>query len=571
MNPSVWAPKASSVALRVNGQDHSMTGGGDGWWRSPGLNLAPGTDYQFVLNGEAVLPDPRSPWQPQGVHGPSRTLDDGDFAWSDESWQPPPLSSAIIYELHVGTFTPAGTFAGVAERLGYLKELGVTHVELMPVHEFSGDWGWGYDGVDLYAPHHAYGGPLELKRLVNACHRAGLAVILDVVYNHLGPSGNYLPQFGPYLTAKHSTPWGDAINLDGEGSSEVRRFLIDNALAWLRDYHFDGLRLDAVHALIDSSATHFLEQLSGEVKQLESALGKYKSLIAESDLNDPRIVIPREAGGYGLDAQWSDEFHHALHALLTGETSGYYEDFGRPEMLGKALRDVFVYDGAYSRHRGRNHGRPVENVSRGHFLGYIQTHDQVGNRAKGERISHLIGFERAKIAAAIYLTSPFIPMIFMGEEFGASSPFRYFTNHEPEIGRAVSEGRRREFSAFGWNPEDVPDPQSPETFLQSKLDWSELNSPPHHDLYTWYREIIQERKQNASLAAGMPLSLEQGDDWIAIRRTDIVVWCNFSEQEKRFPLEKPASLLASSRTPVSLSRSELIVPALAAVLVKESL
>src|ERR1700722_13382288 len=422
-----------------------------GWWVVATALPIPGADYAFVIDGaEPPVPDPRSQSQPHGVHGRSRFVDHSAFPWTDSGWKAPALDSAIVYELHVGTFTAAATFDAAIDRLGYLKDLGVTHVELMPVAEFSGDRGWGYDGVDLFAPHHAYGGPDGLKRLVDACHARGLAVLIDVVYNHLGPSGNYLPRFGPYLTHRHSTPWGDAVNFDGRGSDEVRRLFCDNALMWLRDYHCDGLRIDAVHAIIDTSAIHFLEQLASEVAALERELGRRLVLIAESDLNDSRIVRARELGGYGIDAQWSDDFHHALHCVLTGERAGYYSDFGTIADLAKALRHAWVYDGRYSNHRGRPHGRSPAGLSGHHFLGYAQTHDQVGNRAKGERSSHLMSIARLKIGAAIVLCAPFIPMLFQGEEFGADTPFQYFTNHEePELAKAVSEGRRKEFAAFG--------------------------------------------------------------------------------------------------------------------------
>ncbi len=558
----VWAPDAKSVAVRCLGRDEPMHAGSNGWWVGTVAGATAGSDYQFVVDGAAPLPDPRSPWQPEGVDGPSRTVDQGSFHWTDGNWQSGPLSAAIIYELHIGTFTPEGTFDSTIERLDYLKQLGVTHVELMPVNEFSGEWGWGYDGVDLYAPHHCYGGPEALKRLVDACHARGLAAILDVVYNHLGPTGNYLSQFGPYFTKKHATPWGEAVNLDGEGSTEVRRFFCDNALMWLRDYHFDGLRLDAVHALIDSSAVHFLEQLASEVDALQASVGRHKFLIAESDLNDPRLVRPREMGGYGLAAQWSDDLHHAVHSLVTGETAGYYEDFGGMEKVAKAMRDVFVYDGTNSKHRGSVHGRPVGNLSRTHFLGYIQTHDQVGNRAQGERITSLTSLGRTKIAAAIYLTAPFIPMIFMGEEFGASTPFQYFTHHsQPELAKAVSEGRRKEFAKFGWKPEDVPDPQDPETFERSKLKWEELGEPPHRELLDWYQALIQLRRSIPSLAAGGPVSVSCGEDWLQINRGEVVVYCNLASQSKEFQLDGPRHILLASGPGATLTEGKLTVPA----------
>src|SRR5271170_481278 len=384
----VWAPNAHHVELDLEGNRLPMTLAEHGWWTVATPLATPGADYAFVIDGaEPPLPDPRSQFQPHGVHGRSRFVDHSAFAWTDAGWNAPALDSAIVYELHVGTFTAAGTFDAAIDRLGYLKGLGVTHVELMPVAEFSGDRGWGYDGVDLFAPHHAYGGPDGLKRLVDAAHGTGLGVVMDVVYNHLGPAGNYLPEFGPYFSAQHRTTWGPAVNFDGPGSDEVRRFVIDNALMWLRDYHCDGLRLDAVHAIVDHSATHILEQLAAEVAALAAHAGRPLFLVAESDLNDPRFVRGRDAGGYGLGAAWADEWHHALHATLTGDTSGYYADFGPLPLLAKALRQAWVYDGAYSRYRQRVFGRSPAGLGGGQFVVATQDHDQVGNRAAGERSS----------------------------------------------------------------------------------------------------------------------------------------------------------------------------------------
>lgn len=495
-----------------------------GWWSVEADGSEP-FEYGFAVDGAGPVPDPQSPWQPFGVHGPSRALDHAAFRWTDSGFQARPLASAVVYELHVGTFTPEGTFDAVIERIPHLLNLGVTHVELMPVAEFPGAWGWGYDGVDLYAPHHAYGGPDALKRLVDALHRAGLAAILDVVYNHLGPSGNYLGMYGPYFTNCVRTPWGEAVNLSGRNSAEVRRFFLDNARMWLRDYHFDGLRLDAVHALVDTSATHFLEQLSMEVEALERELGRYLVVIAESDLNDPRVVRPRELGGYGLTAQWSDDLHHALHAIVTGERGGYYEDFGCMQHLAKALEDGFAYDGQHSAHRGRPHGRPLGDVPKTRLLGYLQTHDQVGNRAAGERISMLAPLERVKAAAALALTAPFVPMIFQGEEWAASTPFLYFTNHtDPDLGHAVSEGRKREFAAFGWPPAAVPDPQDRQTFLRSKLKWEEAGASPHADMLRWYRELLALRPR---LRGDARVTFSEAEQWLRMDRGDVSVVCGF--------------------------------------------
>jgi maltooligosyltrehalose trehalohydrolase len=537
----VWAPKADNLSLKIGNASHALEKRDGGWWTGEIGSAGPGADYQFIINDGKPLPDPRSAWQPFGIHGPSRVVDHSAFEWTDPDWQARPLSAAIIYELHVGTFTPAGTFRSVIGCLDHLVDLGVTHVELMPVNEFSGDWGWGYDGVDLFAPHHGYGAPDDLKALVNACHSKGLGVLLDVVYNHFGPAGNYVGQFGPYFTDAYNTPWGEAVNLDHKGSDEVRRFFADNARMWLRDYHFDGLRLDAVHALVDKSAIHFLEHLSSEVDALSAELGRHLALIAESDLNDPRILRSREAHGYGIDAQWSDDFHHALHSVLTGECNGYYEDFGSLAQLAKALRHAYIYDGIYSTYRGRLHGRPPIGLSGRHFLAYTQTHDQVGNRAQGERLSHLVSVGRQKIAAALALTSPFVPMLFQGEEFGASTPFQYFTQHEdPELARQVSEGRRSEFKAFGWSPEDVPDPQNPETFQRCKLRWSEIHEEPHASLLRWYKDLIALRRSHEVLTNGrtdrVEVRFDERANWLVMRRDYIEVVCNLAADAHAIPV-----------------------------------
>ena len=563
----VWAPSAKQIQLRIDGDLYGMTPADSGWWRAE-IELAKiSIDYGFVVDGSDPLPDPRSPWQPSGVHGFSRTLDHSTFSWTDQRWQAKPLSSAIVYELHVGTFTPQGTFIAAIDKLDYLVDLGVTHIELMPAAEFSGTRGWGYDGVDLYAPHHTYGEPNDLKRLVNASHAMGLAVILDVVYNHLGPAGNYLARFGPYFTQRYATPWGQAINFDGPESDEVRRFFCDNALMWLRDYHFDGLRIDAVHAILDTSAMHFLELLVGEVTELQAQTDRQLTLIAESDLNDPRIIRSREIGGYGIHAQWSDDFHHALHCVLTGERAGYYRDFGSLADLAKALQRVFVYDGRYSAFRRRRHGRPPSGLSGHSFLAYLQTHDQIGNRAKGERSSDLMNDGRLKIAAALVLTAPFVPMLFQGEEWGATSPFLYFTDHEDrELGRNVTQGRRREFAAFGWNPEEIPDPQAVDTFECSKLNWSESDREPHSSLLAWHRRLIQLRREIPALSDGCVEAVRVGFDetakWFVVKRGPVVVACNLNQITQRVPVDiDPASrLLVTSADKVQLSQNTVELP-----------
>jgi len=549
----VWAPTAKVVEIDIAGQRTSMQAEGDGWWFGEVSEAGEGTDYAFILDGGEPLPDPRSPWQPDGIHGRSRIVNHATYPWTDQHWQAPPLSSAIVYELHTGTFTREGTFEAAIGKLDHLVELGVTHLELMPVNEFPGARGWGYDGVDLYAPHHAYGGPAGLKKLVDGCHARGLAVLLDVVYNHLGPTGNYLGRFGPYFTKRYATPWGEAINFDDRYSDEVRRFLCDNAVMWLRDYHFDGLRIDAVHAILDTCAVHFLEQLAEQVEALEAELGRRLFLIAESDLNTPRLVQAKEAGGYGLDAQWSDDFHHALHALLTGEREGYYADFGTIAQVAKALRQAYVYDGCYSRYRRRRHGRPAAGLSGHCFLGYLQNHDQVGNRATGQRSSHLMSTGRLKLGAALVLTSPFVPMLFQGEEWGASAPFQYFTNHEdPRLGRAVREGRRSEFAAFGWKPEEVPDPQSVETFNRSKLDWSEIEHEPHTGLLAWHRRMIALRRRCPDLTDGrmdrVAVRFDEQSRWLTVERGCIAVCCNLADEQQVIPLSS-----AGAQTPLLLS------------------
>jgi len=542
----VWAPKARLVELDSHGRLLSMKKNEAGWWCVEAPFIQHGVDYAFRVDGEGPFPDPRSPWQPEGVHGPSRWVDHHRFAWTDSGWQQPPLGSAVIYELHVGTFTPEGTFDSAIDRLDDLVDLGVTHVELMPVAEFSGKRGWGYDGVDLYAPHHAYGGPDGLKGLVDACHQRGLAVLVDVVYNHLGPCGNYLGRFGPYFTDKYKTPWGQAVNLDGPDSDEVRRFFIENALMWLRDYHMDGLRIDAVHAIVDASAIHFLEQLAAEVRNLETELSRHLVLIAESDLNDPRVVRPPELGGYGIDAQWNEDFHHALHAILTGEQAGYYQDFGQLAHLARVMTQGLVYDGRYSNYRRRRHGRPATGLSGHRFVGCLQNHDQVGNRAVGERTSHLLSPGRLKIGAALVMTCPFVPMLFQGEEWCASTPFLYFTDHQdPELGEAVKHGRRNEFAAFGWDPDQIPDPQAEETFLRSKLDWGESSRLPHRDMLQWYRSLIKLRRRLPGLTDGrLSETRVHFDDtarWLTMTRGSVLVACNFSGASQRIPCSELAA------------------------------
>jgi maltooligosyltrehalose trehalohydrolase len=563
----VWATLPKKVEVQATGKVFPMRRDENNWWAAEVASAKPGDDYGFILDGEGPFPDPRSPSQPNGVHKLSRLVDKNKFQWADKKYQAPPLASAIIYELHAGTFTPQGTFISAIEKLDHLVSLGITHVELMPVVEFSGNHGWGYDGVDLFAPHHAYGTPDDLKKLVDSAHARGLAVILDVVYNHLGPSGNYLAKFAPYFTKKFTSAWGEGINFDGAENNEVRRFFCNNALMWLRDFHFDGLRLDAVHGIVDTSATHILEQLKIEVEELSAQLGRNLALIPESDLNDPHLLWPRERGGFQLDAQWSDDFHHALHTVLTDEKTGYYSDFGKLEDLAKALRHVFVYDGRFSAHRRRVHGRPIENLSGHRFLSYLQNHDQVGNRARGERSAQLMSLGKLKIGAALVLTSPFIPLLFQGEEWGASTPFFYFTDYqEPELANAVREGRCKEFAAFGWKPEDTADPQARETFEKSKLSWPEISCAPHAEILGWHKKLILLRRAEPSLNDGrldcVKIHYDELARWLVMERGDISVVSNFANRSQSIPLRmgKHRALLASEPDGNAASGSVFLRP-----------
>jgi len=562
---AVWAPIPLRVEVVANGERHPMHEDG-GWWKREIRDAHGGDiDYAFILDGREPVPDPRSPHQPYGVHGPSRTVRHAAFRWTDAEWQAPPLETGVVYEIHVGTFTSEGTFDAAIQRLDHLVQLGVTHVEMMPVAAFPGARGWGYDGVALWAPHHGYGGPGGLKRLVDACHAHGLAVVLDVVYNHFGPAGNHLGQFGPYFTPRYRTPWGDAVNLDGEGSDEVRRFLCDNALMWVRDYHMDGLRLDAVHAFVDTSAIPLLEQLSETIDDFEERTGRYVVLIAESDLNDPRVVRARRAYGCGIDAQWSDDFHHALHVALTGERSGYYADFSGMRDVVRALSDSWVYTGQYSQHRGRRHGRPPVDVPRSRFFGYLQNHDQIGNRARGDRTSHLLSPQYLRIAAALVLTAPFIPLLFQGEEWGASAPFQYFVDHDdPALAVAIRDGRRREFAAFGWQPDDVPDPQAVETYERSKLDWREAERTEHASLLDWYRRLITLRRTFHELGCGTSGNPEavwdESAQTLLVRRGAFTIACNLAPVDRLTDLAGGRQVLLASAPGVVPAGAATVLP-----------
>lgn len=511
----VWAPRASRVdlVLPATVTTEPMTADADGWWRAP-HPVPPGTDHAFSLDGGPPRPDPRSPWQPSGVHGPSRTFDATAHPWSDGTWSGRDVLGAVTYELHVGTFTPAGTLDAAAERLDHLVDLGVDVVELMPLAAFGGRHGWGYDGVALWAVHEPYGGPAALQRFVDAAHARGLGVCLDVVDNHLGPSGNYLAEFGPYFTDRHHTPWGAAVNLDGDGAAEVRAFVIDKALRWLRDFHVDALRLDAVHALADDSPRHLLAELSDAVAVLAEQAGRPLSLVAESDANDPRTVTPTGKAfqgrpGLGMTGQWADDVHHALHTLVTGERQGYYVDFGAPETLAKALTEVFVHDGGWSTFRGRPWGAPVPpDVDGRRFVVCSQNHDQVGNRALGDRPSRVLSPGALAVSAAVVLLGPFTPLLFMGEEWGATTPFQYFSDHEePELAEAVSRGRAQEFGGHGWAElygadVEVPDPQARSTFEASRLDWAETRSDAGQRMLELYQELIRLRHTEPAIASG---------------------------------------------------------------------
>ncbi len=564
----VWAPGAKKVDVEVKDRRLAMAPEEHGYWFLQTPEAGPGDDYAFCLDDGPPLPDPRSPWQPQGVHAPSRLVDHSAFGWTDHHWRSAPLGAAVIYELHVGTFTPQGTYAGIIERLDYLAWLGVTHVELMPLNQFSGSRGWGYDGVTIFAPHNAYGTPDDLKRLVDACHARGLGVILDVVYNHFGPEGNYIGQYGPYFTNKYNTPWGAAVNYDGPGSDEVRRYIVDNALMWLRDYHIDGLRLDGVFAIFDISSTHIMEQMSAEVQDLQTAMGRHFFLIAETDLGTPRLFQPKDIGGYGLSGQWSDEFHHALHVSLTGEQMGYYADFKGLGDLGKSYRHAYVFTGEYAPYRQRSHGRCTYGCTGHNFVVYMQNHDQVGNRAAGDRIGHQMkSLDRQKVGAALTILSPFVPLLFQGEEWAASSPFQYFSDmQDVALRHAVSEGRKDEFASFGWKHDDVPDPMSIETFERSKLVWDERDRPPHRDMVEWYRQLIALRKKYPDLSTGhMERAQSQHDErdqWIILCRDRVTIIANLSGRTQTLPTDprRPAEMLLASSSQVAVRDGGVEIP-----------
>ena len=572
MSLRIWAPKAQRVELVVDEHRRPMQASDRGWWVSEDPAPVADMDYAVSLDGAAPVPDPRSEQLPHGVHGTGRRVDHAAFEWHDAGFRPPPWPTAVVYELHVGTFSAQGTFDGAIAHLGHLVDLGVTHVELMPVHAFPGHHGWGYDVAGFFAVHEPYGGPDGLKRLVDACHARGLAVLLDVVYNHLGPEGCYLSHFGPYVTERFHTPWGSAVNLGDPGADEVRRFILDNALMWLRDYHLDGLRIDAVHAFVDLTATHLLEELAVAVADLGEELGRDLVLVAESDLNDPRIVRSRDLGGYGIDAQWSDDLHHAVHTALTGERDGYYADFDGLRDLVTALRQVWVYDGRYSASRGRRHGRSADGLPLERFVGFAQNHDQVGNRARGERLSQLVDERALRVAAALIICGPSVPLLFQGEEWAARTPFMFFADFSDEaLASAVRRGRREEFAAFGWRPDDVPDPTAIETFEASRLDWSEVRRPPHADVLAWYRRLIALRRSSRGLPGSERPDVWAGVDegWLVVTVGELRVAANLSSQAavaldlavmpQAWPPQEPAAV---SDPAVRMSGDRLLLPAM---------
>jgi len=572
----LWAPRPDRVRLVVSSGDGDdiveMTRDDDGWWTPQGPVPEEEVDYGYLVDdSDKPLPDPRSRHQPAGVHGRSRTFDPGTFAWSDDHWTGRQLAGSVIYELHVGTFTPEGTLDAAAGRLDHLVELGVDLVELLPVNAFNGTHNWGYDGVLWSAVHEQYGGPTAYQRFVDNAHAAGLGVIQDVVHNHLGPSGNYLSVFGPYLKAEGSNPWGSLVNLDGEGSAEVRHYILDSVQMWFTDFHVDGLRLDAVHALSDDSEMHLLEEMATEVGALSAHLRRPLTLIAESDLNDARMVTPREAGGLGVDAQWSDDFHHAVHVALTGETSAYYADFEPLSALVKVCERGFLHDGTFSSFRDRDHGAPVDTarMPTWRFVVCSQNHDQVGNRATGDRLTGQLDEDQLVCAAMLTLAGPFTPMLFQGEEWAASTPFQFFTSHpEADLGKATAEGRIREFAAMGWDPGVVPDPQDPETFRRSKLDWSEPETGTHARMLAAYQRLVELRRALPSLTdpsfGATKCTADEKSRLFTMRRgakgLESLMVVNFGDQAVDVPVGKNLDLVFRTPSLPGLADGRLQLP-----------
>lgn len=539
---TVWAPFADRVELVLpnSSEQFDMEKGKKGYWTKTIASVTSDTVYWYRLNGDIQRADPASAYQPDGVDGPSQVVDHSGFSWTDSGYQQVALEDYIIYEVHIGTFTPEGTFDAAAERLQTLKEMGITAVEVMPVAQFPGGRNWGYDGVFPYAVQNSYGGSDAFKNLINAAHQLGLAVILDVVYNHVGPEGNFLRDFGPYFTDHYNTPWGEAINFDQAYSDHVRNFFIENALYWFREYHLDALRLDALHAVFDISAKHFIRELSERVQALSKQLNRSLYLIGESDLNDVRLITPLQEAGYGLDAQWSDDFHHSVHALLTGEDFGYYQDFGSLTHLCKALQEGFVYDWKYSKFRKRKYGSSSRLQPACRFVVCTQNHDQVGNRMKGERLSQLIGFEGLKLAAGCLLLSPYIPLLFMGDEYGEDNPFLYFVSmNDANLVEAIRQGRAEEFRGFQWQG-DCPDPQAEVTLEQSKLQWDKRRKEHHHKLLEFYTQLIKLRKEQVHFVSKENFSadiMESREILYWQRNWDTKRWLclmNFSDQMQDF-------------------------------------
>ncbi|MFJ5693546.1 malto-oligosyltrehalose trehalohydrolase [Arthrobacter sp. NPDC093125] len=578
----IWAPEAGSVTLLAGGERYPMSrrpGIGpedEGWWTAADAPAGGDVDYGYLLDGdETPLPDPRTRRQPEGVHALSRTFDPAAHQWQDSGWQGRELQGAVIYELHLGTFTPEGTLDAAASKLDYLAGLGVDYIELLPVNAFNGTHNWGYDGVQWFAVHEGYGGPAAYQRFVDAAHAAGIGVIQDVVYNHLGPSGNYLPRFGPYLKQGEGNTWGDSVNLDGPGSDHVRRYILDNVAMWLRDFRVDGLRLDAVHALKDERAVHILEDFGALADQISAEVGRPLTLIAESDLNNPRLLYPRDVNGYGLEGQWSDDFHHAVHVNVSGETTGYYSDFDSLGALAKVLQDGFFHDGSYSSFRERHHGRPI-NFDAVHPAALVvcsQNHDQIGNRATGDRLSQALPYGSLALAAVLTLTGPYTPMLFMGEEYGATTPWQFFTSHpEPELGKATAEGRIKEFERMGWDPAVVPDPQDPETFTRSKLNWAEASEGDHARLLELYRALIRLRRSTPDLTAlGFAATEAEFDDdarWLRFRRGGVQVLLNFAEQS--VTLDRAGSeLLLATDDAARIDAGKVELPGLCAAVIRD--
>ncbi|HEX3929676.1 MAG TPA: malto-oligosyltrehalose trehalohydrolase [Nocardioides sp.] len=573
---AVWAPRARRMRLSVGDAIVAMRREEGDWWVPDGDVPDPaerGVDYGYLIDdADSPRPDPRSRRQPAGVHQRSQTYDPAAFGWTDEAWTGRQLPGSVVYELHVGTFTPDGTLDAAIGRLGHLRSIGVDLIEVMPVNAFNGTHNWGYDGVGWFAVHEAYGGPAAYQRFVDACHGAGLGVVQDVVYNHLGPSGNYLPLFGPYLKEGRNT-WGDLVNLDDEGCAEVRRFILDNVRMWFADYHVDALRLDAVHALSDASPLHIQEEMAMETAALSAHLGRPLTLIAESDLNDTRMVTPREGGGYGLDAQWSDDFHHALHVALTGETSGYYADFASLSALAKVCERGFFHDGTWSSFRRRDHGVPVDTARMPTWRLVVcsQNHDQIGNRARGDRLTEHLDDDQLASAAMLTLCAPFTPMLFMGEEWAASTPFQFFTSHpEPELGRATAQGRLEEFERMGWDAAEVPDPQDPATFERSKLDWSELGRGRHALLLGSYQRLAELRRTVPALAdpsfVGLVATADEQTRVFQLARGGLLIAVNFGTETSTAPAT--GEILFTTPTRATLAAGVLTLPPHAGVLLR---